>query len=397
LKLQVVGHSYILYAPLLAGATTLQFEGKPIFPDAGIFWRLIQEHKVNVMFTAPTALRAIRQQDPEGKLIKNVGQKDGLKSLRALFLAGERSEPAIVELYAEFLKQHGAPGASVVDNWWSSESGSPITGLAQIGAAGHDINADTNDTPLPPIPGSAGKPMPGFDVRVVDDEGRECDTGKMGNIVLGIPLAPTGFNALWGDEGRFYSSYLKRFNGKWVDTGDSGMIDNGGYVHIMSRSDDIINVAAHRLSTGGIEQAICSHPNVLEACVVGIPDALKGHLPFAFVVLDQSIPDGDDHDAAHERIFAEVQKAVRTQLGGIASLGGMIAGSGMIPKTRSGKTLRRVLRDLVENATEGQFDKEVAVPSTIEDMDVVGIARSKVRDYFEVRGKDKHRSIHAKL
>jgi propionyl-CoA synthetase len=361
-----------------------------------VLWRLIHENQVNVMFTAPTALRAIRQLDPEGKLIKRVGEKGGLKSLRALFLAGERSEPAIVELYAEFLKELGAPGASVVDNWWSSESGSPITGLARIGAAGHDLNADIDDAPLPAIPGSAGKPMPGFDVRVIDDEGTECEPGKMGNIVLGVPLAPTGFNALWGDEGRFYSSYLKRFDGKWVDTGDSGMIDERGYVHIMSRSDDIINVAAHRLSTGGIEQAICSHPNVLEACVVGIPDALKGHLPFAFVVLDQSIKDGDDHDQAHERIFNEVQKLVRSQLGGIASLGGMIAGRGMIPKTRSGKTLRRVLRDLVENFVEGHYDKEVQVPSTIEDADVVEVARQKVRDYFEVNGKDKHKSIEAR-
>lgn len=393
----MVGHSYILYAPLLAGATTLQFEGKPIFPDAGIFWRLIESHKVNVLFTAPTALRAIRQQDPDGRLIRDVGKKGGLRTLRALFLAGERSEPAIVELYSNLLREHAAPGASVVDNWWSSESGSPMTGLAQIGAAGHHIDASPSCAPLPAIPGSAGKAMPGFDIKVVDDEGVECEPGKTGNIVLGIPLAPTGFNALWGDEGRFYSSYLKRFDGKWLDTGDFGLIDKDGYVHIMSRSDDIINVAAHRLSTGGIEQAICSHPSVLEACVIGIPDELKGHLPFAFVVLDEVIAEGDDHDHKHDQVFKEIQRQIRSQLGGIASLGGMIAGRGMIPKTRSGKTMRRVLRDLVENATEGQFDKEVQVPSTIEDMEAVHVARRRIKQYFDVKGKGKHRSIDSKL
>lgn len=247
----VVGHSYILYAPLLAGATTVLFEGKPIgTPDAGTFWRIIEENRVNVLFTAPTALRAIRREDPKNEFFTSRGKNGGLKNLRALFLAGERSEPSIVEMYAGLLKQHGASGATVVDNWWSSESGSPISGLAQLPSAGLDFSDSHKHSPLTIRPGSAGKPMPGFDVRIVDDDGNEVKKGEMGNIVLGIPLAPTGLTTLWNDDERFYKSYLLRFKGKWVDTGDAGMVDEDGYVHIMSRSDDIINVAAHRLSTG---------------------------------------------------------------------------------------------------------------------------------------------------
>lgn len=247
----VVGHSYILYAPLLAGATSVLFEGKPVgTPDAGTFWRVLEEHKVNVLFTAPTALRAIRREDPKNEFLITRGKRDGLRNLRALFLAGERSEPSIVEMYAGLLKEYGAPGATVVDNWWSSESGSPISGLAQLPAAGLDFGDSRRHTPLTIRPGSAGKPMPGFDVRIVDDEGEEVKNGEMGNIVLGIPLAPTGLTTLWKDEERFYKGYMLRFNGKWIDTGDAGMVDDDGYVHIMSRSDDIINVAAHRLSTG---------------------------------------------------------------------------------------------------------------------------------------------------
>lgn len=247
----VVGHSYILYAPLLAGATTVLFEGKPVgTPDAGTFWRILEENKVNVLFTAPTALRAIRREDPKNKLLSARGQNGGLRNLRALFLAGERSEPSIVEMYADLLKQYGAPGATVVDNWWSSESGSPISGLSQQPGVGLDFHDTRRYTPLTIRPGSAGKPMPGFDVRIVDDDGNEIKKGEMGNIVLGVPLAPTGLTTLWKDDERFYKGYMIRFKGKWIDTGDAGMVDEDGYVHIMSRSDDIINVAAHRLSTG---------------------------------------------------------------------------------------------------------------------------------------------------
>lgn len=248
----VVGHSYIMYAPLLVGATTVLFEGKPVgTPNAGTFWRIIEENKVNVLFTAPTALRAIRRDDPDNKLFNAVGKRGGLKSLKAIALAGERSEPSIINMYQELLKTHAGPGAMVIDNWWSSESGSPISGIALAPHSGKDRKSPVTDVvPLGIKPGSAGKAMPGFDVRIVDDSGKEVKKGDMGNIVLGMPLAPTGFRTLWEDEERFYKGYLKRFDGKWLDTGDAGMIDEDGYIHVMARSDDIINVAAHRFSTG---------------------------------------------------------------------------------------------------------------------------------------------------
>lgn len=247
----VVGHSYILYAPLLVGATTVLFEGKPVgTPDAGTFWRIVEKHSVNALFTAPTAMRAIRKDDHDNALIAEVGKRGGLKSLRALFLAGERSEPSIVRAYQDLLSEYAAAGALVIDNWWSSESGSPISGVAldsSVAVVGSNTAATS---PLPTKPGSAGLPMPGFDVRIVDDDGGEVRRGTMGNIVLAPPLAPSAFTTLFQDEERFYRGYLLRFSGRWVDTGDAGMIDEDGYVHIMSRSDDIINVAAHRLSTG---------------------------------------------------------------------------------------------------------------------------------------------------
>jgi propionyl-CoA synthetase len=247
----VVGHSYIVYAPLLAGATTVLFEGKPIgTPDAGQFWRMIEEHKVTTMFTAPTALRAIQKEDPENTFFEKIGKRGGLKQWRALFLAGERSEPSIVTLYQKLLTKYAAPDARVVDNWWSSESGSPISGLALRPAIGKEHTSAETHKPLQIKPGSAGKPMPGFDVRIVDDEGKEVKQGDMGNIVLAMPLGPTASTTLFNDDVRFFKGYLRRFNGKWIDTGDAGMIDDDGYVHVMSRSDDIINVAAHRFSTG---------------------------------------------------------------------------------------------------------------------------------------------------
>ncbi|KAK3174949.1 hypothetical protein OEA41_002195 [Lepraria neglecta] len=387
----VVGHSYILYAPLLAGAATVLFEGKPIgTPNAGTFWRILEEYKVNILSTAPTALRAIRRDDPENKFFEAVGKRGGLKQFRALFLAGERSEPSIVRMYQRLLEKYCVPGAQVIDNWWSSESGSPISGLALRATTGKDFTTKDFHKALPLKPGSAGKPMPGFDVRIVDDEGKKVGQGKMGNIVLAIPLGPTGFTTLFNDEERFYKGYLKRFDGKWIDTGDAGMIDNDGYVHVMSRSDDIINVAAHRFSTGSIEQAVSSHPNIAECCVVGIPDALKGHLPFAFVTL--STVEHPDSAVPDEKLFKEVQSLIREQIGAIAALGGMIQGKGMIPKTRSGKTLRRVLRELVENAVHGEVEKEVQVPATVEDASVVEVARGKITEYFKTKGADLHKA-----
>jgi propionyl-CoA synthetase len=250
----VVGHSYILYAPLLVGATTVMFEGKPVgTPDAGVFWRIVEKHNVNVLFTAPTAMRAIRKDDPDDLLIGEVGRRGGLRSLRALFLAGERSEPSIVSTYQDLLGKYAARGALVIDNWWSSESGSPITGVALDSSAAVVQSGSGSVDQVPPLstrPGSAGLPMPGFDVRIVDDEGDEVPRGTMGNIVLALPLAPSAFTTLFQDEERFYRGYLLRFRGRWLDTGDAGMVDADGYVHVMSRSDDIINVAAHRFSTG---------------------------------------------------------------------------------------------------------------------------------------------------
>ncbi|TKA80497.1 hypothetical protein B0A55_02307 [Friedmanniomyces simplex] len=370
----VVGHSYIVYAPLLAGATTVLFEGKPVgTPNADTFWRVVEEYKVNSMFTAPTALRAIRKDDPKNSLFEKRGKSGGLKSLRALFLAGERSEPAIVTMYQELLAKHCAPQATVIDNWWSSESGSPMTGLALLPGVAHQFDDHTWHPPLPVKAGSAGKPAPGFDVRIVDDEGKEIPKGNMGNIVLGIPFAPTGLTTLWNDEERFYKGYLKRFDGKWLDTGDAGMIDEDGYVHVMSRADDIINVAAHRLSTGAIEQAISSHPAITEAAVVGIPDHMKGHVPFAFIGIAD--PPSD--------LLKDLNGRLRHSIGPIASLAGFIAAPGIIPKTRSGKTLRRTLKEILENAVEGNFEKDPSYPSTIEDASVVEKAKEAVKDYFK--------------
>ncbi|KAL7923690.1 hypothetical protein ACQKWADRAFT_311940 [Trichoderma austrokoningii] len=388
----VVGHSYIIYAPLLAGAATVIYEGKPVgTPDASTFWRIIEEYKVNTMFTAPTALRAIKRDDPDNKLLAEIGQRGGLRTLKGLFLAGERSEPSLISMYQVLLDKFAAPNAHVVDNWWSTEAGSPMTGRALVPHAGKDRKTKIRNHEPPHLkPGSAGKAMPGFDIRIVDDEGRQVESGNMGNIVLGMPLAPTGFRTLWDDEERFYGGYLKRFKGKWLDTGDSGWIDGEGYVHVMSRNDDVLNVSAHRLSSGGIEQAITSHPLVAEACVVGVPDALKGQLPFAFITL--STPSHPMTAIPDEKTASEIQNLVRKQVGAIATLGGIIQGKGMIPKTRSGKTLRRVLRELVENAAKGEYDKEVAVPSTVEDASVVDVARAKVKEYFEAVG-DKHCAI----
>ncbi|KAF4439835.1 propionyl-CoA synthetase [Fusarium austroafricanum] len=378
----IVGHSYIIYGPLLTGAATVLYEGKPVgTPDASSFWRIVEEYKVNTMFTAPTALRAIRRDDPNNRFFIDYGERGALKTLKGLFLAGERSEPTLIESYQKLLTQHCAENAQVVDNWWSTEVGSPITGRALVPHAGKHRNTDVRGHPPPCLKaGSAGKAMPGFDVRIVDDEGNEVERGAMGNIVLAMPLAPTGFRTLWQDEERFWKGYLKRFEGKWLDTGDSGWIDQQGYIHVMARSDDMLNVAAHRLSSGSIEQAIASHPCVVEVCIIGVPDSLKGQLPFAFVALsgqgcaDPAVPS--------QQIAKEIQQLVRGQVGAIASLGGIIQGKGMIPKTRSGKMLRRVLKEMVENAIHGDFEKEVAVPSTIEDVSTLDVARVRIREYF---------------
>ncbi|RMZ92614.1 hypothetical protein DV736_g151, partial [Chaetothyriales sp. CBS 134916] len=392
----VVGHSYIVYAPLLAGATTVLFEGKPVgTPDAGQFWRMVEAYNVTTLFTAPTALRAIRKDDGEDRFFKQIGNRGGLRHLRAIFVAGERSEPSIINHFQQLLSQYCAPGAQVIDHWWSSESGSPMTGIAlQAGVGFNHYDNSNAHTPLQIKPGSAGLPMPGFDVRIVDDDGKEVPRGQMGNIVLKMPFGPAGMTTLFNDDARFYKGYLKRFDGRWMDTGDAGMIDDDGYVHVMSRSDDVINVAAHRFSTGAIEQAITSSDKVSSASVVGVPDPLKGHLPFAFIERAATSPGEDPLHlpaAVPDELFKEINSLVRTQIGSIASLGGVIQGKGMIPKTRSGKTLRRTLRELVENAAQGNYDKQVSVPPTIEDKAVVEVARQRVREYFETKQKQKQK------
>lgn len=346
----VVGHSYIHYGPLLLGATSIVFEGKPVLPDAGIWWRICSQYRVTQMFCAPTALRAIVGQDADAQLMRAPGVD--LRSLRTLFLAGERSEPQIVARFERLLKELAAPGAQTNDNFWSSESGSPITGLMLSSAFG----------PLPARPGSAGLPMPGMDVRIVDDDGRELPRGKMGNLVLATPLGPSFLGGLWRNPERFHKSYFATFadKGGWFETGDQGVIDPDGYVSILARSDDIINVSAHRLGTGLIEQVVTSHPDVIECAVVGAPDKLKGQSPFAIVVAHARVAaaSGDQpHNSAQsesaKQMLKNINDHVRKEMGPIAQLSGLIEAQ-KLPKTRSGKTLRRSLRQAVENAAAGK-------------------------------------------
>ncbi|GAC95531.1 hypothetical protein PHSY_003107 [Pseudozyma hubeiensis SY62] len=375
----VVGHSYIHYGPLLLGATSIIFEGKPVIPDAGIWWRICSQYKVTQMFCAPTALRAIVGQDADAKLMRAPGVD--LRSLRTLFLAGERSEPQIVAKFERLLKELAAPGAQTNDNFWSSESGSPITGLMLSSAFG----------PLPARPGSAGLPMPGMDVRIVDDDGREVSRGEMGNLVLAPPLAPSFLGGLWRNPDRFFESYFSTFasKGGWFETGDQGVIDPDGYVSILARSDDIINVSAHRLGTGLIEQVVTSHPDVIECAVVGAPDKLKGQSPFAIVVAHSRIAaaTGDEsHNSAQsdsaKQMLKSINDHVRKEMGPIAQLSGLIEAQ-KLPKTRSGKTLRRSLRQAVENAAAGKRNAPVDFPPTIEDKDVIDIVRKAIEQYFD--------------
>lgn len=344
--------------------------------------------------------------------MKSIGSAGGLKSLKGLFLGGERSEVTLFETYQQLLREYGAPGARINDNWWSSETGSPISAISLSPEAALNRKSSIQDhwRLVKDKPGCAGKLMPGYNIKVVGDSGQELRRGEIGNIVLSVPLPPAGFRRLWNDEERFYSAYFKRFGG-WIDTGDSGAIHEDGYVSVLSRSDDVINTAGHRLSTsnspgpvlilvrlhsqlviGIIEQAITSHPLVAEASVVGIPDALKGQLPFAFVTLSSS--DHPDSAIPDPRLTSGIQKRVRDQIGGIARLGGIIQGKGIIPKTRSGKTLRRVLRELIENAVHGEFQKDIVWPATIEDASTVDVARVKIVEYFRMKGA-KHKAFEA--
>ncbi|WFE57598.1 propionyl-CoA synthetase [Micromonospora sp. WMMD712] len=327
----VVGHSYIVYGPLLTGATTVLYEGKPVgTPDAGAFWRVVSQHRVAALFTAPTAIRAIRRQDPDGT---RIGRYD-LTSLRTLFLAGERLDP---DTFAWAGARLGVP---VVDNWWQTETGWPVA---------------ANPRGLEPLPikaGSPSVPVPGYDVRVVDSRGEQVPAGVDGSIVLRLPLPPGCLPTLWGDDERYVRSYLSTFDGYYL-TGDGGRFDADGYLYVMGRTDDVINVAGHRLSTGAMEEVLAGHPAVAECAVIGVADALKGQVPSGYVVLKAGV------DVDPEALAAELVALVRQRIGPVAAFR-RVTVVPALPKTRSGKILRRTMRGLVEGRDE-------PVPATIDD------------------------------
>jgi len=333
----VVGHSYIVYAPLLHGCTTIVYEGKPVrTPDAGAFWRMIAEHKINTFFTAPTAFRAVKKEDPEAKLLK---QYD-ISSLRTLFLAGERLDPPTYDWLTEILKEAPQPGIPVVDHWWQTETGWAI------------CSNPMGIEPQPVKNGSPTFPMPGYNVQVLDEVGEICKPGGIGNIVIHLPLPPSCLPTLWNDDERFKLSYLSQYPGYYL-TGDEGIKDEDGYIFVMGRTDDVINVAGHRLSTGEMEELIAGHPAVAECAVTGIDDELRGQVPVGFVVLKDGI------DISQDQMQEELIAIIRREIGAVA----YFRQSGIVmrlPKTRSGKILRKTIRRLA-------IETEVLVPPTIDD------------------------------
>jgi propionyl-CoA synthetase len=337
----VVGHSYIVYAPLLTGCTTILYEGKPVgTPDAGAFWRVVAEHRVNALFTAPTAFRAIKKEDPEGRLLAG---RD-LSSLRTLFLAGERCDPDTV-LWAEARLK-----VPVVDHWWQTETGWPVAANCR------------GLEPMPIKPGSASVPVPGYEVCVLDDGGAPVAAGTIGNIVIKLPLPPGTLPTLWHNDDGYRESYLARYPGYYL-TGDAGFIDGDGYLSIMSRIDDVINVAGHRLSTGAMEEVLAGHPDVAECAVIGAADALKGQLPVGLVVLKAGVT------RPPETIVAELVERVRHEIGAVAALK-HVAVVARLPKTRSGKVLRATMRAIADA-------RAYNVPATIDDpriLDEVSVA-----------------------
>ena len=338
----VVGHSYICYAPLLNGNTTVVYEGKPVgTPDAGAFWRVIAEHDVNVLFTAPTAFRAIKKEDPEAE---HLGHYD-MSGFRALFLAGERCDPDTLFWAQEKL------GVPVIDHWWQTETGWAI--------CANPLGIEH----LPVKPGSPTLPMPGYDVQILDEEGREmAKAGDIGAIVVKLPLPPSCLPTLWQAPARFQESYLSRYPGYYL-TGDAGYKDEDGYLYIMSRIDDIINVAGHRLSTGGMEEVLAGHPDVAECAVLGVADQLKGELPMGFVVLKSGV----ERDEAE--IKRELVTKVRQEIGPVAAFK-LVAVVKRLPKTRSGKILRGTMKAIADDTTW-------KMPATIDDPAILGeIAQS---------------------
>lgn len=327
----VVGHSYIVYAPLITGATTILFEGKPIrTPDAGAFWRVISDYKVKVFFTAPTGFRAIRKEDPEGKL----KEKYDISSLKYQFLAGERCDVSTLEWAQELLK------IPVIDHWWQTESGWPML-------------ANPAGLKLMPIkPGSSARPVPGFDIQILDHNSQPVGVGQEGAVAIHLPLPPGCLPTLWEAPDRFIQSYLSEFPGYYF-TGDGGYKDEDGYVYITGRIDDVINVAGHRLSTADMEEIVASHPAVAECAVVGVEDQMKGQVPVGFVVVKSGI------DITEAQLQNELVQMVRDKLGAIACFKQSILVR-RLPKTRSGKILRKVMRAIADG-------KEYTAPSTIED------------------------------
>ncbi|WP_018429888.1 propionyl-CoA synthetase [Hoeflea sp. 108] len=327
----VVGHSYIVYGPLLHGATTILFEGKPVgTPDAGTFWRVISEHGVVALFTAPTAFRAIKKEDPQGLFVP---QYD-LTKFRTLFLAGERADPETIKWAEQKLK------VPVIDHWWQTETGHPIS---------------QNPVGLGLLPvkyGSPCVPMPGYDVRVLDDAGHDVPRGTLGNVVVKLPLPPGCLPTLWHADERFFNAYLAEFPG-YYKTADAGYIDDDNYLFIMARTDDIINVAGHRLSTGGMEEVVAEHPDVAECAVIGIADAMKGQVPCGFIVLNSSV----SRDMA--TIEKEVVGLVRDRIGPVAAFK-MVVTIKRLPKTRSGKILRGTMQKIADH-------EEWKMPATIDD------------------------------
>jgi propionyl-CoA synthetase len=331
----VVGHSYIIYAPLLHGCTTVLYEGKPVrTPDAGAFWRVISEYGVKALFTAPTAFRAIKKEDPEGKLM---GDYD-LSGFKYLYLAGERLDPDTYDWATDLLK------IPVIDHWWQTETGWAIVancmGIEQL-----EVKA-----------GSPTKPAPGYQVEILNSEGKNLPDREEGIVVIKLPLPPGTLTTIWENDGKFKESYTEMFKGYYF-TGDGGFIDEDGYVYIMGRVDDVINVAGHRLSTGGMEEVIATHPDVAECAVLGVADSFKGQLPMGFVVLK----DGADRD--NNELISELVGMIRSEIGAVASFKKAIVVD-RLPKTRSGKILRGTIRDMADG-------KDYKIPSTIDDPDTL--------------------------
>jgi propionyl-CoA synthetase len=327
----VVGHSYIVYAPLLSGCTTVLYEGKPVgTPDPGAFWRVISQYGVKALFTAPTALRAIKKEDPEGHCLK----KYDLSGFECLYLAGERLDQDT------YYWASGVLGCPVVDHWWQTETGWAI--------AANCMGLE----PLPLKAGSPTKPTPGYRVDILDEQGAPVPRGTEGIAAIRLPLPPGTLPTLWENDRKFKESYLDVFPGYYF-TGDGGYYDEDGYLYIMGRVDDVINVAGHRLSTGAMEEAICHHPDVAECAVIGVADSLKGQLPLGFVMLKAGV------SRSQENVVNEVVQLVRDRIGAVAALKQVMVVN-RLPKTRSGKILRRVMRKIAEG-------EEYAIPASIDD------------------------------